>query len=66
VWQYSAADSAPVWHLKQAGGGGRAGTSGMSISAAEPHHFYVSPAPGKNFDAAPAPILLCSKAKFFK
>jgi hypothetical protein len=40
-------------------------------SVAEPHHF--SAAPGKNFDAAPAPAapapaptLLYSKAKFFK
>jgi hypothetical protein len=23
-------------------------------SVAEPHHFYAAPAPGKNFDAAPA------------
>jgi hypothetical protein len=36
--------------------------SGFSInipfllnSVAEPHHFYAAPAPGKNFDAAPAP-----------
>jgi hypothetical protein len=41
-------------------------------SVAEPHHFYAAPAPGKNFDAAPAapavpapaPTLLYSKAKF--
>jgi hypothetical protein len=33
---------------------------------AEPHHFYAAPAPGKNFDAAPAPTLLYSKAKFLK
>jgi hypothetical protein len=26
-------------------------------SVAEPHHFYAAPAPGKNFDAAPAPTL---------
>jgi hypothetical protein len=31
---------------------------------AVPHHFYA--APGKNFDAAPAPTLLYSKAKFLK
>jgi hypothetical protein len=38
------------------------------ISVAEPHHFYAAPAPGKNFDAAPAPAptLLYSKAKFLK
>jgi hypothetical protein len=24
-------------------------------SVAEPHHFYAAPAPGENFDAAPAP-----------
>jgi hypothetical protein len=41
-------------------------------SVVEQHHFYVAPAPGKNFDAAtaapaaPAPILLHSKAKFLK
>jgi hypothetical protein len=37
-------------------------------SVAESHHFYAAldPAPGKNFDAAPAPTLLCSKEKFFK
>jgi hypothetical protein len=39
-----------------------------NISAAEPHHFYAAPAqaPGKNFDAAPAPAptLLYSKANF--
>jgi hypothetical protein len=38
-------------------------------SDAEPHHFYA--APGKNFDAAPAPAapaptLLYRKAKFLK
>jgi hypothetical protein len=33
-------------------------------SVAEPHHFYA--APDKNFDAAPAPTLLYTKAKFFK
>jgi hypothetical protein len=42
-------------------------------SVAEPHHFYAGPAPGKNFDAAPAaptpapaPTLLYSKAKCSK
>jgi hypothetical protein len=48
-------------------------------SVAELHHFYAAPAldpaPGKNFDAAPAasasapapaPTLLYSKAKFLK
>jgi hypothetical protein len=40
-------------------------------SVAEPHHFYAAPAPGKNFDAAPAalvpaPTPLYSKAKFLK
>jgi hypothetical protein len=42
-------------------------------SVAEPHHFYAAPAPapGKNFDAAPAapataPTLLYSKTKFLK
>jgi hypothetical protein len=43
----------------------------MSIGAAEPRHFYAAPAPGKNFDAAPAALalaltLLYSKAKFLK
>jgi hypothetical protein len=33
-------------------------------SVAEPHHFYA--ASGENFDAAPAPSLLCSQAKFVK
>jgi hypothetical protein len=33
---------------------------------AEPDHFYAAPAPGKNFDAAPAPTFLYSKAKFLK
>jgi hypothetical protein len=28
------------------------------IRVAEPHHFYAAPAPGENFDAAPAPTLL--------
>jgi hypothetical protein len=27
----------------------------INISVAEPHHFYAAPAPGKNFDAFPAP-----------
>jgi hypothetical protein len=38
------------------------------ISVVEPHHFYAAPAPGDNFDAAPAPAptLLYSKAKFLK
>jgi hypothetical protein len=42
-------------------------------SVAEPHQFYAAPAPGENFDAAPAvpapapaPTLLYSKAKFSK
>jgi hypothetical protein len=35
-------------------------------SVAEPHHFYATPAPGKNLDAAPAHTLLYSKAKFLK
>jgi hypothetical protein len=45
----------------------------LFISVAEPHHFYATtaPAPGKIFyavptPAAPAPILLYSKAKFCK
>jgi hypothetical protein len=47
----------------------------LFCSVAEPHHFYAAsvPAPGKNFDAAPAPAapapaptLLYSKAKFLK
>jgi hypothetical protein len=43
----------------------------LTISVAEPHHFYAAPAPGKNFDAAPAapapaPTILYSKAKFLK
>jgi hypothetical protein len=52
----------------------------LFTSVAEPHHFYAAPAPGKNFDpapaclasapaclaSAPAPTLLYSKAKFFK
>jgi hypothetical protein len=38
----------------------------MYGSVAEPHHFYAAPALGKNFDAAPAPTLLYSKAKFLK
>jgi hypothetical protein len=35
-------------------------------SAAEPHHYYVALAPGKNFYAAPAPArtLQISNAKF--
>jgi hypothetical protein len=46
--------------------------STLAISVAEPHHFYAATAPGKNFDAAPAPAvpapaptLLYSKAKLF-
>jgi hypothetical protein len=37
-------------------------------SVAEPHHFYAAPAPGKNFDAAPAPAptLLYDMAKILK
>jgi hypothetical protein len=38
----------------------------LCTSVAEPHHFYAAPAPGKNFDAAPAPTLLHSKTKFLK
>jgi hypothetical protein len=39
----------------------------LNTSVAEPHHFYA--APGTNFDAAPAapaPVLLYTKAKFLK
>jgi hypothetical protein len=44
------------------------GHSSIYSSVAEPHHFYATPAPGENFDAAPAapapaPNLLDSKAK---
>jgi hypothetical protein len=42
-------------------------------SVVEPHYFYAAPAPGENFDAAPAapapapaPTLLYSKAKILK
>jgi hypothetical protein len=40
----------------------------VASSVAEPHHFYAAQAPGKNFDAAPAPAPtpLYSKAKFIK
>jgi hypothetical protein len=38
----------------------------LKISVAEPHHFYAAPVPGENFDAAPAPTLLYSKAKILK
>jgi hypothetical protein len=41
----------------------------IASSVAEPHHFYATPAPGINFDAAqaaPAPTLLYSKTKFLK
>jgi hypothetical protein len=42
-----------------------------ATSVAEPHQFYAAPAPGENFDAAPAApasasTLLYSKAKFLK
>jgi hypothetical protein len=30
-WQYGAADGVPVWRLRQAGGGGRAGMNGMKV-----------------------------------
>jgi hypothetical protein len=43
----------------------------VETSVAEPHHFYAAPAPGKNFDAAPAapapvpaPTQLFCKEKF--
>jgi hypothetical protein len=35
-------------------------------SVKEPHHIYSVTTPGKNFDAAPAPTLLYSQAKFLK
>jgi hypothetical protein len=37
-------------------------------SVVEPLHFYAAPAPGKNFDVAPAPAptLLYSKTKCLK
>jgi hypothetical protein len=40
----------------------------IATSVAEPHHFYAAPAPGKNFDAAPAPAptLLYLKTKILK
>jgi hypothetical protein len=43
----------------------------QKTSVAEPHHFYAAPAPGENFEAAPAapvpaPTLLCSRSKIFK
>jgi hypothetical protein len=36
-----------------------------SSSVAEPYHFFAAPAPGENFDAAPASILLYCKFKIF-
>jgi hypothetical protein len=36
----------------------------LLTSVAEPHH--VDAVPGKNFDVAPAPTLLCSKPAFFQ
>jgi hypothetical protein len=44
----------------------RAKFNAVRISVVEPHHFYAVPAPGENFDAAPAPALLHRKAKFLK
>jgi hypothetical protein len=42
----------------------------LGTSVAEPRHFYAAPAqapaPGKNFDAAPAPTLQYSRHKFLK
>jgi hypothetical protein len=43
----------------------------VASSVAEPHHFYAAPAPGENFEkapaaAAPAPTLLYGEAKFLK
>jgi hypothetical protein len=38
----------------------------LETSVAEPRHFYAATAPGENFDAAPAPTLLYSMAKFLK
>jgi hypothetical protein len=37
-------------------------------SVVEPYHFYAAPTPaqGENFEAAPAPTVLYSKAKFLK
>jgi hypothetical protein len=40
----------------------------LNVSVAETHHFYAAPAPGENFDEAPAapaaaPNLLHSKEK---
>jgi hypothetical protein len=49
--------------------------SSVLCSIVEPHNFHAAPAPGKNFDAAPAapsapaapaPTLLYSKTKFLK
>jgi hypothetical protein len=42
-----------------------------NFSVAEPHHLFAAPAPGKNFDAAPAapapaPTLLYSETTFLK
>jgi hypothetical protein len=33
----------------------------FQCSVAEPHYFNADPAPSKNFDAAPAPILQYTK-----
>jgi hypothetical protein len=53
---------------------GLPGSSNTVLSiVAEPHHFSADPAPGNNFDAAPAPVapapaptLLYRKAKILK
>jgi hypothetical protein len=38
----------------------------LYTSVAELYHFYADPAPGKNFDAAPAPTILYSRSNFLK
>jgi hypothetical protein len=37
--------------------------TGRNNSVVEPHYFDAAPAPGENFDAAPALTLLYSKPK---
>jgi hypothetical protein len=45
-----------------------AASANIQTDVAEPHYFYATsaPAPGKIFDAAPAPVLLYRKSNFFK
>jgi hypothetical protein len=48
----------PVNYDGLAGRQASPGSPNMYFHVAEPHHFYATPPPDRNFDAAPSPFMI--------